>query len=162
MPEVTLDIEDYYRRYGAMVMRRCRALLKDEDEAMDAVQDTFVRLLKYADRLEDRAPSSLLYTMATNVCLNRIRARGRNRSDSVGEELEEIATIGDHSDRVLADHFLVRLFGTQKPDTRMMAVCHYVDGMTLEETANVCGLSVSGVRKRLRTLKARGLELKER
>jgi RNA polymerase sigma-70 factor, ECF subfamily len=162
MPTVTVDIEDYYRRYGANVMRRCRALLKDEDEAMDAAQDTFVRLLKYADRLEDRAPSSLLYTMATNVCLNRIRARGRNRSDNAGDALEEIATTGDHADGVLVGHFLERLFGTQKEDTRTMAVCHYVDGMTLEETADACGLSVSGVRKRLRTLRARGLELKER
>jgi RNA polymerase sigma-70 factor (ECF subfamily) len=162
MPTATVDIEDYYRRYGAMVMRRCRALLKDEDEAMDAAQDTFFRLLKYADRLEGRAPSSLLYTMATNVCLNRIRARSRNRSDNVGDALEEIAATGDHADGVLVDHFLERLFGTQKTDTRTMAVCHYVDGMTLEETAGVCGLSVSGVRKRLRTLRARGLELKER
>lgn len=162
MPNVTVDIEGYYRRYGAMVMRRCRSLLKDEDEAMDATQDTFVRLMKYADRLEGRAPSSLLYTMATNVCLNRIRARGRNRSDAVGEIVEEIASAGDHADRVLADHFLGRLFETEKADTRTMAVCHYVDGMTLEETAGVCGLSVSGVRKRLRTLRARGLELKER
>ncbi len=162
MPDGTLDIEAYYRRYGAMVMRRCRQLLKDEDEAMDAAQDTFVRLLRYADRLEGRAPSSLLYTMATNVCPNRIRARGRNRSDAVGDIVEEIAHSGDHADRVLTDHFLGRLFETQKPDTRTMAICHYVDGMTLEETASACGLSVSGVRKRLRTLRSAGLELKER
>jgi RNA polymerase sigma-70 factor (ECF subfamily) len=35
-----------------------------------------------------------------------------------------------------------------------MAVMHYVDGMTYEEVAREVGLSVSGVRKRLRTLKA--------
>ena len=162
MPDLSMDIEDYYRRYGPMVIRRCRRLLRDEDEAMDAAQDTFVRLLRYADRLEGRAPSSLLYTMATNVCLNRIRSRGRDRSDAVGELVEDIAHTQDHSDRVLADHFLGRLFETQKADTRTMAVCHYVDGMTLEQTADVCGLSVSGVRKRLRSLRRKGLELKER
>ena len=42
-----------------------------------------------------------------------------------------------------------------------MAVYHYVDGMTLEETAELSGLSVSGVRKRLRTLKKSGLALQE-
>ncbi len=38
---------------------------------------------------------------------------------------------------------------------------HYVDGMTLEEVARESGLSVSGVRKRLRTLKerVRGMEV---
>ncbi len=36
-----------------------------------------------------------------------------------------------------------------------MAVLHYVDGMTLEEVASHVGMSVSGVRKRLRLLKQR-------
>ena len=35
-----------------------------------------------------------------------------------------------------------------------MAVLHYVDGMTLEQVARECGLSMSGVRKRLRGLRA--------
>ena len=34
-----------------------------------------------------------------------------------------------------------------------MAVMHHVDGMTLEQVARECGLSVSGVRKRLRRLR---------
>jgi RNA polymerase sigma-70 factor (ECF subfamily) len=34
-------------------------------------------------------------------------------------------------------------------------VLHHVDGFSLEEVAAEVGLSVSGVRKRLRTLKAR-------
>jgi RNA polymerase sigma-70 factor (ECF subfamily) len=40
-----------------------------------------------------------------------------------------------------------------------MAVLHLVDGLTLEEVAAEMGLSVSGVRKRLRTLKAHVAEL---
>jgi RNA polymerase sigma-70 factor (ECF subfamily) len=38
---------------------------------------------------------------------------------------------------------------------------HYVDGMTLEEVARESGFPVSGVRKRLRTLKerVRGMEV---
>ncbi|MDA3947629.1 MAG: sigma-70 family RNA polymerase sigma factor [Spirochaeta sp.] len=158
---MALDVEQYYRKYGPMVMRRCRQLLRDEDEAADAMQDTFVRLIRYSDRLEEKGASSLLYTMATNVCLNRIRAAKRDQSDTAGDVLEEIAAVDDHADAVLAGHFLDRLFGGQKADTRTMAVCHYVDGMTLEQTANVCGLSISGVRKRLRTLRRSGLALKE-
>jgi RNA polymerase sigma-70 factor (ECF subfamily) len=34
-----------------------------------------------------------------------------------------------------------------------MAVLHHVDGLTLEEVARECGMSVSGVRKRLRALR---------
>jgi RNA polymerase sigma-70 factor, ECF subfamily len=39
--------------------------------------------------------------------------------------------------------------------TRVMAVLHYLDGLTLEEVSAEVGLSVSGVRKRLRGLQER-------
>ena len=45
------------------------------------------------------------------------------------------------------------LFRRHPASTRTMAVLHYVDGMTLEQVARECGLSVSGVRKRLRALR---------
>lgn len=150
---MSVDVERYYRTYGPMVMRRCRSLLKDEDEAADAMQDTFVRLLRHQDRLQERGPSSLLYTIATNVCLNRMRSARRDRSDAVGESLERIAVDTDHEEQVLTGHFLEQLFREQKDDTRTMAICHYLYGMTLEETAKVCEMSVSGVRKRLRGLR---------
>jgi RNA polymerase sigma-70 factor (ECF subfamily) len=43
-----------------------------------------------------------------------------------------------------------------------MAVLHFVDGLTLEEVAAETGLSVSGVRKRLRGLRHALVELAER
>jgi len=156
-----LPVEDLYRRYGPMVLRRCRRMLHDEEEAMDAMQDTFVKVLRYRDRLSENGPSSLLYTIATNVCLNRIRSRSRDRSTPVGHDLERIAGYEEHSERALTGHFLDRLFAEQRPDTRDIAVYHYVDGFTLEETAKMAGLSVSGVRKRLRRLRETGLALKE-
>jgi hypothetical protein len=33
--DAALDIEDLANRYGPMVLRRCRRLLRDEDEAID-------------------------------------------------------------------------------------------------------------------------------
>lgn len=150
---MSVDVERYYRTYGPMVMRRCRSLLKDEEEAADAMQDTFVRLLRHKDRLQERGPSSLLYTIATNVCLNRMRSARRDRSDAAGESLERIAVDADHEEQVLTGHFLEQLFREQRDDTRTMAICHYLYGMTLEETAKVCDMSVSGVRKRLRGLR---------
>lgn len=33
-----IDIEDYYNKYGMLVYRRCLFLLKDRDEALDAMQ----------------------------------------------------------------------------------------------------------------------------
>jgi RNA polymerase sigma-70 factor (ECF subfamily) len=40
-----------------------------------------------------------------------------------------------------------------------MATLHFVDGLTLEEVAREVGMSVSGVRKRLRALRATLVEL---
>jgi RNA polymerase sigma-70 factor (ECF subfamily) len=155
---MAVDVERYYRVYGPMVLRRCRALLKDEDAAVDAMQDTFVRVLRYGDRLHGKAPSSLLYTIATNVCLNAIRSRGRDRSQPVGETVEYLATTGDHSDQILVGHFLDRLLTEQPESTRQIATRYYVNGLTLEETAAQSGLSVSGVRKRLGRLRQTGRE----
>ena len=42
-----------------------------------------------------------------------------------------------------------------------MAVYHFLDGMTLEETARETGMSVSGVRKRLRNLRKTLYEIEE-
>ena len=156
-----LDVEQLYRRYGPMVLRRCRSLLGDEEEALDAMQDTFVKALRYRDGLTQAAPSSLLYCMATNVCLNTIRARQRRPQAAGGDEIEAVAAAGDLESLALARHTLEGIFGGERASTRTMAVLHYVDGMTLEEVADTVGLSVSGVRKRLRALRARTRALEE-
>ena len=144
-----------------MVLRRCRSLLKNEEQALDAMQEVFVKVLQKADVLDDRAPSSLLYTIATNICLNELRKnRGRFVNDG-NEMLEMIAGMDNHEELVLTGHFLEQLFENEKETTKTMAVLHYVDGYTLEQTANMMEMSVSGVRKRLRGLRERGLAFKE-
>ncbi|MBE0665774.1 MAG: hypothetical protein IH584_08095, partial [Candidatus Aminicenantes bacterium] len=75
-----IDVEQLYRRYAPMVLWRCRRLLQNEELAVDAMQDVFVRLLAHRERLHGRYPSSLLYRMATNVCLNIIRDRKSSRT----------------------------------------------------------------------------------
>jgi len=156
---VAIDVDNYYRTYGPMVLRRCRKLLKDEDQSLEAMQDTFVQLIRYKDRLSDEAPSSLLYRMATNVCLNRIRSSSRRPEVSGDDLLSRIAGMDEPESRVTARNLLARLFSREKVSTRTIAALHLVDGMTLEEVAREVGLSVSGVRKRLRPLRGRLLEI---
>ena len=120
-----------------------------------------MKVLKRQDRLTDEAPSSLLYTIATNTCLNIIRTRGKSPLTGKEELLQMIAGPEDQEAKILSAHFTERLFRDEAASTKTMAVLHYVDGFTLEETAEMVGLSVSGVRKRLRGLRQRGLALKE-
>ncbi len=151
-----MNIEDWYRRYGPMVLRRCRTMLRHEAQAMDAMQDVFVRLMRHEHRLHDEAPAALLLKMATHECLNRIAAEKRAPLDGDDAVLQQIAAAtGNEESRLNARMVLDRLFRRERESTRLIAVLHLVDGMTLEEVAAETGLSVSGVRKRLRELKAR-------
>lgn len=142
-----------------MVLRRCRRLLRDEDRALDAMQDVFVRVLQRRDHLKATYPSSLLYRIATNVCLNRIRDQ---RFDLPGDEvLMHIAGMEDLESRLDARAMLDRLFARHRDSTRTIAVLHFVDGLTLAEVAREVGMSVSGVRKRLRGLRESLVKLEE-
>jgi RNA polymerase sigma-70 factor, ECF subfamily len=152
MVEPGLDVEALYRRYGPMVVRRCRYLLRSPEEADDVAQEVFVRLLRQRERLTDAHPSSLLYRMATNLSLNRIRDRKR-QADPVPETAEAFLSRVAALDRLDAPLVLERLFGRQPESTRTMAVLHHVDGLSLEEVARECRMSVSGVRRRLRLLR---------
>ncbi|MBX2803107.1 MAG: sigma-70 family RNA polymerase sigma factor [Myxococcales bacterium] len=156
-----VDIQHLYTRYGAMVHRRCRALLRNDEEAVEAMQDVFVEVCRRQERLEVAAPSSFLYRTATNVCLNRMRSKRRRPQDADTDLVERIATAPDAEDRTLINAVLDRVFERELPNTREMAVMHLVDGMTLQEVADEVGLSVSGVRKRLRLLKAHVAEIEE-
>ena len=117
-----IDVEDYYLRYGPGVFRRCLSLLQDEDRAYDAMQEVFVRLIEKKDRLYDKYPSTLLFRMATNICLNMIRDE-RNNIKIDNDFLLGIATNDSFESRFIAqdllDHifhgcFVSKEFGTNK------------------------------------------------
>ena len=150
---MSLDVEQLYTRYGPMVHRRCRALLQDDEAAAEATQEVFVRLIERAETLDARAPSSLLYRMATNHCLNRIRAKARRPEDPDSSLLQRIAALPEVEARTHARFSLRRIFDAQQESTREIAALFFLDGMTLAEVAEEVGMSVSGVRKRLRKLK---------
>lgn len=153
-----LDIEDLYKRFGPMVLRRCRWMLRDEHLAQDAMQDVFVQLLRRESMMVDY-PSALLHRIATNICLNMIRDSRESSTERSEDLLHRIAAVEDHGGRIEARSMLDRIFGREKESTRTIAVLHLLDGFTLEETAQMTGMSVSGVRKRLRTLRGRIKEM---
>lgn len=134
-----------------MVLRRCRQLLRDEDAALDALQDVFSRWLERASG-NPEYPSSFFYTMATRICIDRIRSADfRYRCED--PRLEEIASSGDLENESRARRLLDRIFGRQPASTRVMAVLHYIDGLTYEEVAAEVGMTAAGVRRRLQRLR---------
>lgn len=68
------DVESYRRELTGY----CYRMLGSAFEADDAVQETMVRAWKKADTFEGRSSvRSWLYRIATNVCLDMLRSRGR-------------------------------------------------------------------------------------
>jgi RNA polymerase sigma-70 factor, ECF subfamily len=151
------DVENLYRKYAPMVLRRCRFLLRNEASALDAMQDVFAKLLD-RPKFEAISPSSYLYTVATRICLDKIRSAA-SRYAGGDDLLWEIAATEDFEAQIFARRLLDRLFHRQEESTRVMAVLHYLDGLTLSEVAERVGLSVSGVRKRLAGLKTHSEKL---
>lgn len=156
------DFSELYQKYGPMVLRRCRAILKDEEKALDAMQDVFLRILESKDKIKN-ACASLFYVTATRVCLNKIKSE-KLRS---GPDFEKIAQFmaDDFSEtekeKIDAALAIEKIFEKRDHKDSLIATLHFVDGLTLEETAEEIGMSVSGVRKRIRELQKYSLKLME-
>lgn len=86
---MVIKVEDLYKKYGPMVLRRCRTLLKDETQSVEAMQDTFVYLVLNSEMLKDEAPSIVLYRTATNVCFNKIRSDNGLTGSHKGEQHQQ-------------------------------------------------------------------------
>ena len=142
---MSVDIEGFYERYGPMVLRRCRALLRNDAKAQDAMQDVFVALLRHQDRLQNEAPAALLLRVATNVCLNRLRTERRRPEDPDDERLLQIAGTSDADGDGRTPGARACWRSSSAPTTRWPPAprpsrsCTSVDGMTLEEVARESG-----------------------
>jgi len=151
-----IDAAVWYEKYGPMVIRRCRSLLRNEEEAMDAVQDVFLNVLKAKKQLHGTYPSSLLYTIATNVCLNRLRARKREiNSDFISENEEFNFTIDENFEQVDAELLTQAILENETEEMRAICFMYHADGMTFKEIGEAVGMSISGVRKKLETFRER-------
>jgi len=150
------NFDSLYKKYGPMVLRRCKYILHDEEKALDAMQDTFIRIWERKENLSE-VGASYFYTAATHVCLNIIRTESGKYvtylDDLLSETADKRTTQGSdfqHEERITSSIFLDSLFAQKDEKTKEIMILHFVDGYTLEETAEKTGFSVSGIRKRIR------------
>ncbi|GHV11959.1 hypothetical protein AGMMS49938_03610 [Fibrobacterales bacterium] len=148
-----MDAEQLYLRYAPMVLRRCNNLLRNKADAADIAQSVFIKVWEKQGELNGEYPSSLLWRMATNACLNHIRDTKRH-ADPNDDILLRIASAEDVEANFERRDILAKLFSKHPVSSRTIAVLHLIDGMTLEEVAAEVKMSVGGVRKRLRSLKS--------
>lgn len=82
--------EQLVDRYQQPIMNFVARMLRDETEAEDVAQHTFVQVWKAAHRYEVSARfSTWLFTIARNLCLNEIRRRSRHAADSLDAPISQ-------------------------------------------------------------------------
>jgi RNA polymerase sigma factor (sigma-70 family) len=167
------DAEALYRRHAPAVYRRALGLLRDEQEAADVTQETFIAWLKGADRLRGEAqPFTVLYQMATYQAVDRLRKKARWHAvvrpqevpaDGEGEfELPDPAAPGDDAARVDAAQDLALLTQGEDQQTLTAASLYYVEGCTTEEVAEVLDVSRKTVGRLLAQFATRAKKRAER
>lgn len=148
-----------YVKFSAMVLRRCRYILKEEETALDAMQEVFTRILSGKRIALISNWGGYLYKTATNICLNLLREKQRLVVNS------EILFVLQGQDNV-ADAFIDKLALTELNKmldnrNRLITVLRFKHKHRLDEIAEIIGISVSAVKKRLTIIKAAAQVIKE-
>jgi len=159
------------------VRRHCRRMLRSDDDAEDATQETMLRAWRALPRFEGRASlGSWLHTIATNACLNAIAKRrqrivpiddepvsvggaGGTRGEGSLEPYDEAAAglelVGprtpevEYEEREEAKLALTAALAPLPPLQREVLVLRYLVGYSARETADHLSTSVAATNSAL-------------
>ncbi|PKV97148.1 RNA polymerase sigma-70 factor (ECF subfamily) [Amycolatopsis echigonensis] len=146
-------------------------LLGSWHEAEDAVQETYLRGWRAWDGFEERSSvRTWLHRIATNVCLNAVRDRGRRALPSgIGAPADDAQPDvlppetwiepfpGDRADLRLA---LIAAMQTLPPAQRAVLLLREVLAFPAAEVAEMMDMSVAAVKSSLQRARARLAEVK--
>jgi RNA polymerase sigma-70 factor, ECF subfamily len=161
----TALFEVLMRRYNARVYRAVRAVLSDEDEVEDVMQQAYVLAFTHLAQFKGNAKfSTWLIRIAVNEALLRLRKRRRLVAlDGGADEKPEVAMKWverqtadperQASDRELV-HLLESTIEALPAPYRMVLMLREVDELSTAETAEVLSVSEDVVRTRLHRARA--------
>lgn len=154
--------EDLISRHRDTVVNLAYRFMGDRAEAEDALQEVFLRVFRARERYEPTARfSTWLYRIATNYCLNALKARRSDRWTSLhavdgdGESyLPEIPSEREPAPEERAEKAetaaLVRQAVERLPDSQRMAiVLNKYHGQSYQEVAEAMDLTVMAVKSLL-------------
>lgn len=153
--------EELVARYRDKIYARAISMMRNEHDALDLSQETWVRAWQRLGQFEGES-SFLTWTtrIAINLCLDALRRRKRNQSESLDEMNEES---GGRDSQLPAVSFnftegLERSELRKRIDQamnqlseahRMVLVLHEFEGMEYKQVAKTVGCSVGTVMSRL-------------
>ncbi|MDQ7007219.1 MAG: sigma-70 family RNA polymerase sigma factor [Acidobacteriota bacterium] len=169
--------EELVRDEGGRLLSVIRRYLRDEEEARDALQETFLSAFRALDRFEGGAQlSTWLHRIAVNAALMRLRSRGRRPEGSIEELLPHFREDGHHArpvgpwrpealealEREETRRFVRRSIDALPENYRNVLLLRDIEGFDTSETAVMLGVTPNAVkirlhraRQALRTLLAR-------
>jgi len=90
------------RQHGGRMLATARRLLRDDDEAEDAVQEAFVSAARAIDGFAgDSKLSTWLHRIVVNTALMRLRSRRRRREEPIDDLLPRFDADGHHAEGVV-------------------------------------------------------------
>ncbi len=150
------------QRYNRRLFRIARSILRDDAEAEDVVQETYVRAFTGLDQFRgDAGFGTWITRIAMNEALGRLRKRRPTVDwDTYAENRAQAevihfpgAALGNDPEKTMAQgEIRAVLEGAidELPDAfRSVFVARIVEGMTVEETADLFGLQSETVKTRL-------------
>ena len=143
------------KRHNQRLHRVARAVLDDDAEAEDVVQETYIRAFTHLSEFRAQARLS---TWLTRIALNEALGRRRQRRSTIDlKAIEAMAApfsaheLDPEKAAALADirRFLERAIGSLPEHYRIVFVMRDVEEMSIEETAHLLGLRAQTVSTRL-------------
>jgi len=149
----------------ADVYRLARRLVGNADDAADATQEVFVKVMRAMVAFRgDAAFATWLHRVTVNVCLDLLERRGRGRERGASAGTEAFAVPGDERAEELADAAdgpadraeaadargeLSAALARLSPALRSVVVLRDVEGLTTKEVAAFLDITESAVKVRL-------------
>jgi RNA polymerase sigma-70 factor, ECF subfamily len=145
------QLDELYRRFGPLVFRRARTLLGDEQAALDAMQEVFMRTLRSHEAFRNEAsPTTWLYRITTNYCLNVLRDSSRHRQRLAERTAPQPRDSGATGLDPEVPFLLAEILERLPVELCEIATYYYVDCLSHDEIADVIGTSRRTVGNRLR------------
>ena len=142
----SLDITSLFERHADAVYRLCYSYLKTHQDAEDATQSVFMKLIDsprpFNDAEHERA---WLIVAASNLCKDILKSAARTRTTELGDDVAQIAdgrSAAEPSDVMQA----VLALPERYKDCVYM---HYYEGYKTDEIASMLGKPPSTVRNDL-------------
>jgi len=147
-----------YLKYRQRVYAYCLRVVSDSEEAQDLFQEVFVRVYERSNQFgEERSFGGWIFTIAHNLCLNRLR--DRKPQDPIGESDLSVMPSAD-----LGDNWPERIQWAldQLPlDYREAFVLREYEGLSYQEIAEVLHSTLPAIKSRIYRSKEKLRELLE-